>query len=226
VLGIQPSSKLKIMRKTPIGLVLAVAAVIGWAGVAQASANIDLLWNGTSDTISGISASSNITLHVVLTAGPGGSIGGGVTIDYSDALGKADLIAFSSSAADSIFPIILGSTFDTGSTVGNVNGACLCPWVGIGLNAGESYLLGTLTFHKTDGAGSFEITSLVDTTRDPGSLFPDGTDAILDLSGADISATSTLNSAYYINPEPGTASLLVFGLVGLAISSRRSAARR
>ena len=214
------------MRKTPIGFALAVAAVIGWAGVAQASANIDLLWNGTSDTISGLSASSNITLHVVLTAGPGGSIGGGVTIDYSDTLRNADLIAFSSTPTDSVFPIMLGYTCDTGSMIGSVGGGCLSGYLGSCLGAGESYLLGTLTFHKTDGAGSFEITPLLVMVWQAEAPGISPTDALLDGTGNNISATSTLNSAYFVNPEPGTASLLVFGLVGLAISNRRSAARR
>ena len=209
------------MRTTRIGLVGAVAAILGWAGAAQASATIDLLWNGTSDTIPGLSSSSNITLHVVLTAGSRGSMGAGVSVDYSDALGRADLVGFSSSAPDSVFPIRLGSTFDTGARIRNINGACL-PAAGMGscLGAGESYLLGTLTFHKTAGAGSFEITSLL--VQGP----PDGSDGILDAWGNNISATSTLNPAYVINPEPGTAALFLIGLAGLAVACRRPLARR
>jgi hypothetical protein len=84
-----------------------------------------------------------------------------VTIDYSDALGKADLIAFGSTPTDSVSPIMLGYTYDTGSMIGNVGGGCLSGYLGSCLGAGESYLLGTLTFHKTDGAGSFEITALL-----------------------------------------------------------------
>jgi len=48
MLGKPPSSERRIMRMEPIGFALAVA---GWAGVAQASANIDLLSSETDDLV-------------------------------------------------------------------------------------------------------------------------------------------------------------------------------
>ena len=103
------------MRSRQIGIAGVLTPLVAFAGIAHASATVDLLWDGTTDTLCGTPASNNITLHVVLTAGPNGSIGAGVSVDYSDATGKADLIDFGSSARDSVFPIKLGTTFDSDS---------------------------------------------------------------------------------------------------------------
>jgi hypothetical protein len=203
------------MRSRQLGIAGVLVSLMAFSGVARASATIDLLWDGATDTLCGVSASSSMTLYVVLTAGPNGSVGGGISVDYSDSIGQADLVGFSSSPPDSIFGLILGNTFDSNSpftgssdpwwtsgdsTVHNINGACLSA-AGLGscLDAGQSYLLGTLTFHKTPGAGGFEIVPLIYRTADTNI----GTDDILDIDGNVISDTTTFNSAYVIKTGVG-----------------------
>lgn len=110
------------MRSGRIGIAGVLASLLTFAGVSHASATIDLLRDGTTDTLCGVPASSQLTLHVVLTAGPNGPMGAGISVDYSDAIGKAELIDFSSSPPDSVFGVNLGYTVDSNSTVHNING--------------------------------------------------------------------------------------------------------
>ncbi len=68
---------------------------------------------------------------------------------------------------------------------------------GIGLLAGQSAYLGTVTFHKDLVVnGFFEIAVGVDGPR--------GADGVINLSGAEISSTTTFNSAYLltVSAEP------------------------
>ena len=211
------------MRTTQIGIAGVIASLLAFTGIAHASATIDLLWeDGTTDTLCGAPASSNITLNVVLTAGPNGSVGAGISVDYSDAAGKADLIDFGSSAGNSVFPIYLGTTFDSDSgwvppsprywwqpgdsvsVVHNINGASIpaAGW-GLGLSAGQSHLLGTLTFHKTKSAGGFEIIPL--SFRDADG---EGTDGVLDGDGNTVTDTTTFNSAYLVKSGIGKGGFL------------------
>jgi hypothetical protein len=151
----------------------------------------------------------------VITAGENGSAGGGVTIDYSAAVGKLSVVSISNNPGlpAGVFPLQLGVQTDTGSQVRNINAAAIPGVLGTGLTtAGASYLMGTITFHKTAGAaGSFAITTQITAS-----------DNILNLSGAIISGTTTYNNATLNNvPEPGTVSLLALGLGGLALEGRR-----
>ena len=79
-------------------VVIGAAALVGFAGAAQASATIDLIWIDTTDpacidaarrdcprfgaTISSVAATDNITLAVIVTAGPKGLQGASVGVDY------------------------------------------------------------------------------------------------------------------------------------------------
>ena len=174
-----------------------VAALVGFAGAANASATIDLIWADTgTDTITNVNSSSFITLQVILTAGPNGSIGAGVGVDYSAALGTLSVLGFAntpSEGADSPLPLSFWRTFDTGSRVETINSLAFpAAGIGTGLAAGQSHQLGTVTFHSSVFLnGIFEIQSDVDSLVDD----------VLNLNGDAINATTTFNSAFLVNVD-------------------------
>jgi hypothetical protein len=202
------------MRKFFAVALGSAVALVGFAGAANASATIDLLWTSTGTPtvdITALGSSSAITpLRVILTAGPNGSQGAGVSVDYGSVAGLSVLGYMSTEGGN--LPILLGTTSDTGTRVQNINSGALPPFVGAGLAEGESHQLGTVTFHKgAVGNGTFEIT--VDANGP--------TDGVLDLAGNNISSTTTFNSAFLVNvPEPGAISLLIMGLGGVMLAGR------
>ena len=167
--------------------VIGAVALVGFAGAANASATIDLIWAGTgTNQINDVNTSSAITLRVILTAGPNGSQGAGVSVDYSEVLGTLAAIGYTSTPGGPL-PLTLGTTIDTGSRIENINSACIPTWPCTGLAAGRSHQLGTVTFHKSQlFNGTLEIRSDADGP----------TDGVLDLAGREISATTTFNSAF------------------------------
>ena len=207
------------MRKLFVGSFCGLIALVGFAGTSGASATIDLLWavSGT-DTTSVLASDSNIVLEVWLTAGPNGSQGGGISVDYSLALAGLTVLGYASTPGGNL-PITLGVTSDTGSRVQNINSGALPPFLGAGLANGESHMLGTITFDSTGLGGVFTLTA---DANGP-------TDGVLDLGGNNISGTTTFNGAT-MNvapvPEPGTLSLLGMGLGGLYAVGRRSRRKR
>jgi hypothetical protein len=185
---------------------------MGFAGAANASATIDLIWAGSGTaTTSILATSSDITLQVILTAGPAGSSGAGLSIDYSTVIGKLGVIGYMATTG-SAFPISFSPPVDTGSRVENINTvALLISGIGTGLQDGESASLGTVTFH-TDVlvAETFTITSDVN----------GGSDSILDFDN-NVILDATFNSAVLMNvPEPGALSMLILGLGGLSLVGR------
>jgi len=234
------------MRKFFAVAMGSLVALVGLAGVASASATVDLIWIDVSNTntagaaictfpanrncppdprspdsgvtISSIATSDSITLAVVVTAGPLGLNGGGVSVDYRDALPKLSVTAFRSLTTTKPKPYLpanLGTTDNNiEGWVQNINAACCGPLAGIGLPAGGTAYLGTVTFHKDVlQSGTFEIAV--------GTNGPNGTDDLGNGLNQVISSTSTFNSAFLVNaPEPGALSLLVMGLGGMLLAGR------
>jgi hypothetical protein len=214
------------MRKFILGLVGGLVAVAGFAGSSSASATIDLIWasSGTATT-SVLASDTGIVLQVIITAGPLGSQGAGVSVAYADILGEASVTGFASTPSignGSPLPATLGTTTINGSRVENINSAAILIFsIGTGLTAaGQTHQLGTITFSGLGGAGG------VFTLSSDASGISDG---VLDLAGNDITGTTTFNTAS-MNvapvPEPGTLSLLGMGLGGLYVVGRRSSRKR
>ena len=200
------------MRALIIGLAIGLVTLAGFAGSASASATIDLIWatSGTNTT-SNVVTSSSITLNVVLTAGAAGSIGAAVSVDYTEMLGDFTVTSWSS-VTSAFLPVTIPPTANNAPQINNINAGGFAPML-----PGASVVIGTVTFHIDTGAtGPFQI--------DVGTFF--FTDAVLDGLGADISGTTTFNSAFAVVPEPGTLSLLGMGLGGLYAVGRRSNRKR
>ena len=204
------------MRAFLVGLVSGLVALVGFAGSANASATVDLLWAATgTNSITGVSTSSNIVLNVVLTAGANGSAGGGVSVDYSLIAGDFSVISALNYPAAPLNQSF-GAPVITATQVQNIQAFAFPPGPA-GITAGQSFLMGTITFHVDSvPLGTLSISSLIV-----------GTDALSDGNFVDITGASTFNSAQ-VNPvpEPGTISLLGMGLGGLYVVGRRSGRKR
>jgi hypothetical protein len=188
-----------------------VVAFAGFAGAAYASATVDLIWIDKTDsacidadrrdcprlgaTISSVAVIDNITLAVILTAGPNGSLGASVSVNYGDALPTLSVVGFQSLTTTAPFaylPLHLGTTTNRPPYIDGINAAAAPPvGLGIGLPAGQSAYLGTVSFHKDLVVnGIFEIAV--------GTDGPGRTDGVLDGVGNLITSTTTFNSAYRI----------------------------
>jgi hypothetical protein len=183
------------MRKSFAAAVGSVVALVGFAGAANASATIDLIWAGTdppTNQIGGfndpLAPSANITLQVILHGSPAGALGSGVSVDYSGALPSLAVTDFKSTPKAPYLPGDLGTTINTGGRIVNLNAMALpSASLGIGLPPGLSAQLGTVTFHNTGSpTGTFEIR-------------PDAnsrTDGVLNSKGKNIAHTTRYNSAF------------------------------
>jgi hypothetical protein len=195
-------------------VVTGAAALVGFAGAAQASATIDLVWIDTTDPacidaarrdcpqlgteISSVAATDNITLAVIVTAGPKGIQAASVGVDYRDALPKLSVTDFRSLSTTEPLPYlpieIFPASNEPAGWVQNINAVCCGALAGIGLPAGNTAYLGTVTFHKAAIVnGFFEISV--------GANSPNGVDAVLALDplGENITETTTFNSAFLTN---------------------------
>ena len=233
------------MRKFFAVAMGSVVALVGFAGAANASATVDLIWIDVSNldtqdrviclkafnrncprlgsTISNVDVSDTITLGVIVTAGPGSLLAAGVSVNFGDAVPKLGVSTFQ--AMTTTRPLAYLPTVITTPIGPNLDSSP--PWVsfinagsfpnagvGIGLTAGATAYLGTVTFHKD---------ALINGTFDihVGTDGPDGVDGVIKLDGIDISAITTYNGATVVNvPEPGALSLLVMGLGGMLLAGR------
>jgi hypothetical protein len=212
-------------------------ALVGFASTANASSTVDLVWidvttTATSGaviclraakrdcpqlgtTTSSVLASDSITLGVILTAGPSGSAGGGVSVEYDGAIPSLvvdHFVAVTTTQPFFYLPQQLGVTADTGTTIDNINAAAdIGLGLGIGMPPGTTAYLGTVTFH-TDQVinGTHEIVVGINGPTDD-LLRRDGT----------LESGLVFNSAFVVNvPEPGALSLLVMGLGGMLLAGR------
>ncbi len=183
------------MRSVIAANVIGFLALLGFAGAASASATIDLIWeNSGTDTTSSVASSNNLTLNVVLTAGANGSWGGLVSVDYSNLVGHFAVIRFQSLPGGPL-PLGLDVEVDTGSRIEGIGAIGISPSLGTGLLAGQSWIIGTVTFHNTTGeTGVFTVTSDAD----------GASDSVADLVGIDITNTTAFNSATAVVLEART----------------------
>jgi len=209
------------MRGCVAATLTSAMALAGLAGAAHASATVDLIWIDVSETnasgnpvclmpanrncqpdprspdggvtISSVALSDEITLGVILTAGPYGSCGAGVSVNYGDALSELNVVGFQSFTTTQPLPYLplhLGSTTDRPPYIDNINAAA-APRVGFGIGLpprGRAYL-GTISFRKGASVnGLFEI--------GVGTDGPGGTDGVIDCNGHTITCETAFNSAF------------------------------
>jgi len=211
-----------------VGSVLALA---GFAGVAQPSATIDLIWkdNGTNEIGFGGPGFQEIQLNVILTAGPAGSEGAGVSVDFREFGAETLVLSASrefndnptpantpSSGSDSVLPIQGELPQIRETRVELINAVCICDLgIGTGLEAGQSHQLGYVTFNVAllDRSVRYTITSDADGPSD----------GVLDGDGNEILPKTeiTFNSAFLELPEPGALPVLGSGIAVLALVYRR-----
>jgi hypothetical protein len=217
-----------------------LVALAGFAGTANASATVDLIWIDVSTTdtagnpvclkaakrncpqlgttTSSVAASDEIALLVQVTAGPEGMVGGSVSVDYGELMSTFSVSGFQSFLTTKpgfYWPAGLGVATNIPPLIDGLNATALpflTPSVGLGLPAGSTAYLGTVTFHEDIlNNGTFNL--------DVGAFGP--FDALGDLGYNDITSTTTFNPAAVVNvPEPGALSLLVMGLGGMLLAGR------
>jgi hypothetical protein len=210
-----------------------VVALVGFASTANASATVDLIWIDNADvaggctkatrrdcsrlgsSLSNVAVSDNITLLVLLTAGPGGSWGGGVSVDYTEIQAGLSVDRFRRFNTKPTLPSFLGSISNQPPFIDSVNAAAT-PIIsaGLGLPSGGSAYLGTVSFVRDLLVnGTFEVKV--------GTNGPGGTDGVLDGNGTAISDTTAFNSAFLVTvPEPDALLQLVMGAGGILLAKR------
>ena len=228
------------MRKFFAVAMGSVVALVGFAGAASASAAVDLIWIDVSNvgsngnpiclrplnrncpqlgtTLNNVAESDSITLGVIITAGAGGVIGVGVSVDYSNVLPFFSVINFRelpTANPNAWLTTSIGVTSDMPPFIDNINALSLPNLgLGIGVPAGQTAYLGTVSFRLDQaGSGTFEIAV--------GAFGPGGTDGIGDLAHQNIASTTAFNGAFVTVPEPSALMALGAEIAMLAFLYRR-----
>ena len=165
-------------------------------------------------TIQFVPSSAHITLGVIVTAGAGGVVGAGVSVDYDDASPLLSVTHFSALTTSWSLVQFVEPPSHTLPFIDHINALSLTFFTGLGLPAGQSAYLGTVSFHMDQRmSGTFEIAV--------GTFGPSGKDGIGDLGNQVITSTTTFNSAFVTIPEPGALAALGSGIAMLALLYRR-----
>ena len=201
------------MRSHKLTALMAFSLALGgFAGAAQASATVDLIWIDKTDaacldvdrrdcpelgtSISSVATSDDIALAVIVTAGPRGLLGAAVSVNYGDSP-VLSVIDYQSLKTPPYLTLQLGTTTDQPPYIDNIIATGFpSAQMGIGLPAGQSAYLGTVSFHKV--ISSFGIIEFSVGTDGPGQ-----TDGVANLDHELISSTTTFNGAnLFAGPEP------------------------
>jgi hypothetical protein len=234
------------MRKFFAVAMGSLVALAGFAGTANASATVDLIWinntvtatNGSliclrpgqrncpqlGTTTSSVVSSDEITLLVLTTAGPLGLLGMAVAVELTEVEGVLDVIGAQSLTTTQpkyYFTSIAGATTVQPDDafgplrVDNINAAAV-PFQdnGLGLPAGATAYLGTVTFHESLLVnGTFDL--------NVGFFVAGGAGTLTDPPQVIDPTDMTFGIASVVNvPEPGALSLLVMGLGGMLLAGR------
>ncbi len=157
------------MRTAWVGTFAGLIAVVGLAGTANASATVDLIWQGSGTSVtSGLAISDVITLDVMLTAGPNGSNGGSVSVDYSAVVGTLTVVGYSNTL-DGFWGLSpAGPPTDPGDNIiHTINAGSICGVVGSCLANTETARLGTVSFRvdALPGGSAWDQQALLDLVR-------------------------------------------------------------
>jgi hypothetical protein len=204
-----------------VGFVAALALVV--AGTASAATSIDLVFRGSGTSVTTVAGGSTAIMDIILTSDDGliaasTSIAwdnGGTSVSSATEWSGAG-VAFNTmnKAVITMSPLFLGPAgafIDNGAqVVYAIDGAIPPPNNPPNLPSG-TYNIGTMIW--VADAGQTNISAVITSGID---IFASS----VDLTGSVSLGTATINPV----PEPGTASLLGLGLIGLIAAGRRNRA--
>ena len=220
------------MRKLAFGTAVAMCL---FAGSATAAVSIDLIWastgtgtltfpagsppdaNAGGGCISKTGPLDGYCLNVVMTASEGVA-GAAVTVGWSAADSGIAAVAIPGKA------FVLGSVSTFGPVTPNPASIADCTLTNCDTAIGSFGGLSTTNIPAgtyTIGSISFNLTSLAAGTSNIQNFLRSGIDGATNATPTTLQLAT--NSAVIINaiPEPGTASLLGLGIVGLVLAGRR-----
>jgi hypothetical protein len=232
-----------MMRRIALVMMFTMASLVGFSGAAGATPTVNLVWASTDNTdpgITGVGTSSilaqsgdTLLMEIYLTAGTEGIRAYGISIAFDTDL-RVVGTPNEYGTAPASFPC---SPFPICFTGPRPN---LQP-LGAGINGWDTGTPGFVyTFESATLSASnyaydtfgpmkigdimFEVQPAVatDGVDAMSGFFNPGVDAILDAANNSVGAVFGGAAVNLFGPEPGTATLLGLGLLGLAVAGRRT----